>query len=207
MAEQRWPVIYLTGAPAAGKTSLSSGLKERVPTLEIFEYGARLTAHVQGRLGRSLEQSDLRRRSAGVVRPEDVAEVDRLLIDFVDEHRGHSPVLIDSHAVTREEYGFRVTPYSLRDFERLGPTQIWVLYTSPDIALQRIGAAPAGRRPVSYWEAGFHAALQSSVAATYAMQLGVPLQVIDGTYAGVLERCERWINPPAQQIEQVTVEA
>ncbi len=187
------PVVYLTGAPAAGKSTLGAALRERVPSLEVFEYGARLTAHVRTKADHTIEQSNLRARSADMIRPEDVAEVDRHLIDFVAGARVRAPVLIDSHAVTREAYGFRAIPYSLRDFERLSPTHIWVLYTPPEVAVERISSLPDGRRSVTEWEAGFHTALQASVAATYAMHLGVPLHVIDGTAPDVVDRCERWI--------------
>ena len=39
-------VIYLTGAPASGKSSTTRMLADRVPGLRVWEYGARLTEHV-----------------------------------------------------------------------------------------------------------------------------------------------------------------
>jgi hypothetical protein len=43
-------------------------------------------------------QDDLRTRSAGVVTPEDVTEVDRALVAFVTEHCNSRPIVIDSAA-------------------------------------------------------------------------------------------------------------
>ena len=42
-------VIYLTGAPASGKSSTTRLLKERLADLEIWEYGAQLTEHCLAR--------------------------------------------------------------------------------------------------------------------------------------------------------------
>ncbi|WP_205958314.1 ATP-binding protein [Qipengyuania sediminis] len=172
-------LIYLTGAPASGKSSMTAKLVERVPGLQVWEYGARLTEHVMARSAEVARQDDLRARSAGIVTPEDVAEVDRALLAFAEEHRGRHPVLIDSHAVTKEAYGFRITPFSLEQFGHLSPDEIWVLYASPEETRRRIKAEPGGRPMVSEEEARTHTALQASVAATYGMSLGRPVYLFD----------------------------
>jgi adenylate kinase len=64
-------VIYLTGAPASGKSSLTKALKTKVPDLEIFEFGERLTARLSGS-GQVNDQADLRAQSARTITLEDV---------------------------------------------------------------------------------------------------------------------------------------
>lgn len=173
-------VMYLTGVPAAGKSSVSRALHEVVAPLAVFEYGQRLTEYLaRGRAG--LTQTGIREQSARVVTPQDVAAVDRQLIEFVETERERSHVLIDSHPVTKERYGFRVTAYSLEGIRRLAPTMICMLYTPPAVALERIGADPGGRPMISEFEAQFHTELQASVAATYAVGLGVPMYLIDSS--------------------------
>jgi adenylate kinase len=171
-------VIYLTGAPAAGKSSLARALKQRVRELEVWEFGDRLAQHLARRLP-SVSQHDLRRESGKLITPEDVAAVDRELIEWAHDARKTSNVVIDSHPVTKEHYGFRVTPYGLVDFARLAPTKIWVLYCSPEVTVQRIGLDPAGRPSVTIEEARMHTHMQASVAVTYGMSLGVPIHFFD----------------------------
>jgi adenylate kinase len=171
-------VIYLTGAPAAGKSSTARALKERVQALEVWEFGDRLKQHLARRFS-SVSQEDLRRESEHLITPEDVAAVDRWLIEWAHDARKTSHVVIDSHPVTKERYGFRVTPYSLADFARLAPTKIWALYCSPEVTLQRIGRNPAGRPSVTPEEARMHTLLQASVAVTYGMSLGIPVHFFD----------------------------
>ncbi len=186
-------VVYLTGAPASGKSSTTTLLAERLPDLLVWEYGARLTAHVMARSANVASQDNLRASSAGVVTPEDVDAVDGALIAFVAEHRAHSPVIIDSHPVTKEAYGYRITPFSLGRFGQLAPDEIWVLYASPDETRRRIRADNGGRPMVSEEEARMHTTVQASVAATYGMSLGRPVYLFD-TAASREELIERLVE-------------
>lgn len=181
-ARKRAPVfqvVYLTGAPAAGKSSLTKRLRSMVEPLQIWEFGERLTAYLNERNGTSIAQAELRERSAGLATPDDVTVVDAQLVDFVAAERGRSHVLIDSHPVTKERYGYRVTPYSLAHFRQLNPTQIWMLYTAPEVAVARIRNDAQGRPEITLEEARFHTQIQASVAATYGMALGIPIYFFD----------------------------
>jgi adenylate kinase len=180
MATHPFEVVYLTGAPAAGKSTVSRALQERVSPLVIFEYGERLTQYLSHQ-DESLTQDQIRSRSARVVRPEDVQAVDRELLEFVAAERTRSHVLVDSHAVTKEGYGFRITAFHIDGIRRLAPTRICMLYTPPEVAMRRIEENAAGRPTITAWEAQFHTDLQASVAATYAVGLGVPMYLIDSS--------------------------
>ncbi|SKA31685.1 ATP-binding protein [Consotaella salsifontis] len=172
-------VVYVTGAPAAGKSSTLRKLAEDVPALKVWEYGARLTEHLRERSADVENQADLRSQSASIVKPSDVAEVDQILLYFVELHRTDYNILIDSHPETKEEYGYRITPFSLDQFTRLAPDEIWLFYVSPDETRRRISLDAAGRPLVTEEEARMHTALQSSVAATYGMAIGRPVYLFD----------------------------
>lgn len=170
--------IYLTGAPAAGKSTTAHLLRERVPALKVWEYGAELTRHAADRAGVS-GQHDLRRLSGQVITPEDVVSVDRELLKFVQLNRAASPIVVDSHPVTKEEYGFRITAFSHEQIKALDPDEIWVLFTSPTVAVDRINSAPDGRPLVDAEQARFHTTLQASVAASYGIITGKPVYLFD----------------------------
>lgn len=175
-----YEVIYLTGAPAAGKSTLSRALAEAVRPLAVFEYGARLTAYVAARAGRAMAQEELRAESSAVATADDVQALDRVLLKFVADERERGHVLVDTHAVTKESYGFRITAYSRAGIAELRPTMIVVLYTAPEVAVARIAADAGGRPQITAWEAGFHTSLQASVAVAYATELGAPVYLLDG---------------------------
>ena len=144
-----------------------------------YDHPRYVAAHVQARSDGLASQDELRTRSAGVVTPSDVDEVDDALIAFVQVNRGRSDVLIDSHPVTKEEYGYRITPFSFARFADLAPDEIWVLYASPEETQRRIAEDSGGRPMVTVEEAGTHTALQSAVAATYGMAIGRPVYLFD----------------------------
>lgn len=172
-------VVYLTGAPAAGKSTTIRMLEARLSNFAIWEYGAKLTEFLQAK-GRGVEnQAHLRGASASIVTALDIRIVDEGLLSFVAERRGSSSILIDSHAVTKEAFGYRITPFSLEKFQMLAPDEIWVLYASPEETQRRIAADPGGRPAVTLEEAAMHTALQSSVAATYGMAIGKPVYLFD----------------------------
>ncbi len=178
--EHTYHVVYLTGTPAAGKSTVAAQLSERIEPLEVFDYGERLLRYVKEKSQKSVTYAELRGDSSTIITPNDVAAVDELLIDWVRERRTHAHLVIDTHAVTKEGYGFRVTPFSFEQVKRLAPSQIIVIFTAPELARDRITQNAAGRRMPSEFEAGFHAALQGSVAVNYGIMLGVPIQFLDG---------------------------
>jgi adenylate kinase len=172
-------VVYLTGAPATGKSSLGRALAQRVENLAVFEYGERLREHLSQRTGEHLTQEILRGESAAIASAEDIQVMDQALLTFVARQRQESHVLIDTHPVTKEVFGFRITAFSLAEITELAPTLICVLYTEPDVVVSRIADSPGGRPRPTEWEASYHSNLQAMVAVSYATQLGVPVYLFD----------------------------
>jgi adenylate kinase len=179
MEHDRFHVVYLTGAPATGKSSLTEFIAARVAPLRVLTYSKLLAEYISAQSGRSLEENELRKRSARIITPEDVAAVDQLMIDTVTRERTHSHVIIDSHPVTKETYGFRVTPFSIPLLHQVRPTLITVLYAEPDVVIERIKQNSQGRPMITPFESHFHNDLQASVALIYSINLGIPAYLID----------------------------
>lgn len=172
-------VAYVTGAPAAGKTTLVTSLPSSVQPLKVYSYSALLTERIKAREQRQLVQDDIRRHSAGLITPEDVAALDNELVATVRTEREHSHVIIDSHPVTKETYGFRVTPFSVKQVEALRPTLVFVLYAPSEVIIHRIKADSGGRPIPTMFDATFHTDLQASVALIYGVNLGIPVYFLD----------------------------
>jgi adenylate kinase len=172
-------IVYVTGAPAAGKSSTLRLLTEQVPNLLHWEYRARLTELLQARTADIKTQDDVRARSSDVVTPADIALLDDRLLAFVEENRSQRPVLIDSHPVTREQYGYRVTAFSLAQIQRLAPDEIWVFVANPNETRRRIERDAGGRPEVSVEDARFHTALQASIAAAYGVLSNATVYLFD----------------------------
>jgi adenylate kinase len=172
-------VIYVTGAPASGKSTTTQLLLKKVAGTELWEYGARLTDYLRSKGIDLADQATLRAMSSKVAVAAAVKELDDLLIRFVAENRDRSHVLIDSHPVTKEAYGFRITAFRDEQIKALAPDEIWFFYTMPEVAAERIRSNPQGRPLIGIEVARMHTNLQASVAATYGIAAGCAVYMFD----------------------------
>lgn len=172
-------IIYLTGAPATGKSTLCSQLA-KLPNVRHFAYSERLRDHINARTDETLDETDIRRLSAQAVTPADVEAVDQALIletELVRAAGGY--LLIDSHPVTKEDYGFRVTPFRVENLLALRPDKLIGLYASPTVLARRIRDDAQGRPMPNEFELALHVQLQASVLAQYAVLTGKYCQLVD----------------------------
>lgn len=176
-----YPVIYLTGAPASGKSTLGRRLKERFPGLAVFAYSEELRKKIAGRDRVTIGEDTIREQSSRLVTAQDVLELDEHLIMRVERERSAAPFLIDSHPVTKELYGYRVTAFSLDQIRRLAPDVIVCLYVSANETVRRISANAMGRPMVSLEDAAMHTQLQAAAAIQYGTLLGKPVYLIDSS--------------------------
>lgn len=154
-------------------------LNAKLPHLAIWEYGARLTRFLQERGSLVKDQDELRARSAGVVTPADIDSLDDELLAWTAESRQTSHCVIDTHPVTKEDYGYRVTAFSVERFRQLKPDEIWLFYVAPDITVDRIARKAAGRPTITLEEARIHSAAQASLACTFGVIAGCPVYMFD----------------------------
>lgn len=174
-----YPVVYLTGTPAAGKTTVCEALKQALPTLRVLEYSVLLSDHLSAKYGREVTHQELRSSSATVITPADVAAVDNSLISATTALRTSAPVIVASHPATREKYGYRVLMFSPQLLARLNPTYICMLICSPLTIADRIISNPEGRPADEPWQVATHTEIQTSIATTYSFSQGVPLYYLE----------------------------
>jgi adenylate kinase len=174
-----YKVIYLTGAPASGKTTLTTILERVAQPLTVFRYGELLHNHVIRRSSGDLTHEQIRGSSDLLISPADVDAVDAELVKAVATRRTGTHIVIESHAMSREAYGFRATPFDAERLSHIAPDAIVCLYVDPEETCRRIAAKPYGRTQVSEFEALFHTMAQAAIASTYAVQLGRPVYYLD----------------------------
>lgn len=172
-------VIYLTGAPATGKTTLCTHLALSVPDFQHIAYRDLLMAHVAGRCG-AVTVEGLREAPSRIITRADVDTTDRKLVDMVAEMRKDKHILVDSHPMSKEPYGFRITPFTPDQIAALNPDVIVCLYAEPSEIARRIGADAGGRPLPSEFELSMHVTLQATVAAEYAYTLGKACHLLNG---------------------------
>lgn len=166
--------IYLTGVPGTGKSSTLAALQHSVGfQLEVFSYSEHLGVH----LGRTREE--LRSESSTIVAKSAVSAVDRELADFVAANRATSIVVIDSHAVTDEDFGERAIPFHPAVLASLELDAIVCMTASAESIASRVAAHSAGRRMRTIQQIARAQDLQQAVAVSYSAELGIPLYVVE----------------------------
>ena len=172
--KQTGRVVYVTGAPGVGKTSVIAKLVQNKNDIAVFEYGCQMANHLVGRT-----QEELRGGTDSLVRKEDIIEVNAKMIEWTSSIRATKTVLIDTHQVTFEEHGYRVAPFQGDELRLLGITDILVLVAPDEIVVSRISANHGGRRIPSLFQARVHAEAQLQVAISYSVLLGVEARIIE----------------------------
>lgn len=171
----------MTGAPATGKSTLTENLSRQLPDVAVFTYSKELLDWVQRRAKLIATQDDLRRESAKMITREDVRAVDGQLIELANSCRGQQTMVIDSHPVTIEEFGFRVTPFTKNQLGALAPDMIVCLYANAESIIERISKNAAGRPLPSRYEIDLHTQLQCQVASIYAIETGASLYYLNAS--------------------------
>jgi adenylate kinase len=169
--------ILLTGTAAVGKSTLSRKIG-KTTGFKAFEYGDELFKQA-AQSHPTLSHSETRSDSEIYISNEDVRNTDESLQLFIRKYRNEYHVVIDSHAVSKESYGFRSEPFGLGGLQRANFSRIICLYCDPNIIVERTKNNPEGRPALTTQEAEFYQSFQSSVAITYSTLLGVPLHFVN----------------------------
>jgi adenylate kinase len=174
-------VVLITGAAGTGKSTLVRSLISTVRPVSRIDYGQLLLDHKARQTGQEMTYEELRRDSAAVITPADVFAVDEWVIEQLPRWRSETNILIDSHPVTKEAFGFRVTPYSANQIVRIAFDVVIVLVGDPSKLAQRIEKDPQGRPTITEFQAGFQVQLQAAIATLYAITCGRACFAIDTT--------------------------
>lgn len=175
--------IYLTGAPAAGKSTLATSLARTFENVEVFEFGSRMSDWLSSNapLDQAVDQENLRSGTTSYVKNTDIYHVNALMRTWVEERRTHAHLIIDSHQVTIEKFGLIYVPFQEEELRNLCIDEVWVVDVEPKVAIDRITRNPKGRALPSEHVALMHSISQMSVATAYGAMKQVPVVIMDGS--------------------------
>jgi adenylate kinase len=172
-------VIYLTGAPATGKSTLSAAVEKDVPGLIWYSYSKLLRDIINRHASEKINETTVRQKSGTVITRADIEATDEWLIAQVTAQRQNNHIVIDSHPVTKERYGFRVTPFTPTQLKKLNPDIIVCTYSDVDVLANRIRQDPVGRPLPSDFDIALHVQLQASLATQYGFLLECAVYLLD----------------------------
>lgn len=178
--------IYLTGAPATGKSTVIKLLSEESDKIKVFEYGKEMAKHLSIKNKSNIEQSLMKSGIESLVTENDINIVNEKMKDFIDKNIGSYHTIIDTHQITKEKYGFKLKTFSSEQLTELRIDEIWVLYCDSKVIKERIILKSGGRPITEEFESDFHSYTQSNLAILYSMIKDVPIYFFNSGDADML---------------------
>ena len=191
-------VVYLTGAPGVGKSTLANELGAKSERVKVFNYGSAMVDSIAARRSSNRPPSveELRRDTYAVVGRDDIKAVNAALAAWISEHRNDSHLIIDTHQVALDQSGLIALTFSQDELGSFLADEVWVISTSVETAISRISRDPNGRNIPSPRIAGLHATLQENLALYYSSVWHCYFRILDGEISRELlvETAETYLN-------------
>ena len=170
--------LYLTGMPGVGKTTVTKAIEKIDSRIEVIRYSSVLKSYLKDAHNHEYTTAQLREKSSTIISVEDVNKIDKEVVQMVKRSNAKH-VILESHAITVEEYGYRATPFSTGLLTELNLDSIVVLYANPTLLQIRINSEPTGRRKQTLYDLTYGQNLQSVLALQYSILLGAKISFID----------------------------
>lgn len=139
-------IALLTGPPGIGKSSVARQLTDRNPdVVEAISFGRLLHLAVQRRLTTSIDYDEFRSSSASVVTRNDFEEATTELANNTTVRDSNRWLVVDSHAVAREQLGWQANPDTPSTLKRYAYDVIILLDAPTQVILGRIKDRSGGR--------------------------------------------------------------
>ena len=161
-------LLYLTGVPASGKSTITNAISHIEPSIQIIRYSDEIRRFYAQSKREHFTTSQLRAASSKIISHSDISNIDQYVLEKIQSSSANY-IVLESHALTAESYGFRATPFSIQMLKLIAPNLIVCLYSETDLIFERIKDNPQGRLLQSAEDIQVGQLLQMSLALQYGI--------------------------------------
>lgn len=174
-------LILLTGVPGSGKTTASSFLMDKVSNLLVLRYGELLYKLKKPKYP-NMTYEKFKNLSAAIITKSDIDKVDSYISSIIKKKRSRYNIIVESHSTTKEDYGFRISPYqSYQTILNLNITAVIYTYSEVNVLMKRLSESAEGRKKVNLSQLMQHIKFQDTLSLIYSSIAGCPLYAIENS--------------------------
>jgi len=170
-------LILMTGAPGVGKSTITRAIETHFKPIVRIGFGE-LIFEVKKQLGSTENYQHLRATPNKSIPINYVSLAEELLLNKAAQLRHTTNILLDSHAVVNDYFGFRIVP-EITNFDKAKIDAIVVIHAPFEIVEQRLSREPKGRNPVSRQMFEDHKVLQDIVAVQFGLVAKCPIYLLE----------------------------
>lgn len=198
-------ICYVTGVPGVGKTTLCKTIISRHPAKYCHvNFGQLIASSLTTLLDQGVAERELRSDPTRFVTQEVLQAASSNLFSELakDAYAGFEWLMLDSHAVSQDWFGFVATPDGPPYFSKLRYSAIIHLYAAPEVILARSNLENSGRQAANAEDVSRHESLLQSVTVAYSMMSGCPAYFVasNETPTSVADRVDKILSPGARQV-------
>ncbi|MCA1530596.1 AAA family ATPase [Bradyrhizobium yuanmingense] len=195
-------LCLVNGVPGVGKTSLCYRLLQDASAAYTHISFGQLILRVLRESAPDIDEKALRQSTTALVTQE---VLDRATAILAQEVRAQAAddgwILLDSHAVSQDWFGYLASPDGMRYFEQLQYGAIVHLYASSEAVLRRSDTNASGRQARVPSDLETHSQLLNCVSILYSSLSKCPAYFVEasGSVAETATKVDKILRPRLQQ--------
>ena len=169
-------LVLVTGVPAVGKTSVCQYMSATWPSRYLHVPFGRLL--LEAISDAQVTEQSLRESPSEFVDASTIRLATETLLSVAQRTPSDVTVLVDSHAVSQDRFGYVARPDGDDYFRTVQYSAIIQLHADPAVVLQRTDVNRDGRHATTMEDLSTHFLLQAAVSMSYARASSCALYVV-----------------------------
>jgi adenylate kinase len=169
--------VIITGMSGVGKSTITRNIETCIKPITRIGFGE-LIFEIKNQMGATSNYEQLRESPNEAIPINYVNLAEELLLSRVSQLRQTTNIVLDSHAVVNDHFGFRIVP-EISNFDKAHLDAIIVIHATFEVVKRRLAKEPKGRPTISKPIFESYKTLQDSVAIYFGLTAKCPVYILE----------------------------